>query len=253
MITSISDMNLTDDFLLTVVTATLNVEDTLPRLIGSLRNQSDKKFRWIIADGGSSDRTIEIVKNGRDVVSMILTGPDFGIYHGLNRAIVEVRTPYYLVVGADDLLEPNAISHIKKAIRIKPTDFVSGHVRTSSGEELRPARGSAFRYGHLAYVSQHSVGTAISTKLHDRVGKYSNQYPIAADRAFILTSIEVFGATVSVDLNYWGTYATTGVSNSRYVDTLLDICKVDIRIRRKPILSILKLIVAMIVNFRKFR
>lgn len=237
--------------LLTIVTATLNSESTLYDVAQSLRAQSVREFEWIVADGGSTDRTIEIARKSTDVLSLVLEGPDFGIYHGLNRAISAVRTPYYLVLGSDDTLEPDAVFHILAAIKRSGADFITGLVRTSSGDILRPARGGAFRYGHLAYISQHSVGTAIRTELHERVGLYSNQYPIAADRAFLLKAIEVFGASVSVDRNFWGVYATTGQSNTRYIDTLIDICKVDIAIRRRPFISLLRLMFSAALNFRR--
>jgi glycosyltransferase involved in cell wall biosynthesis len=224
----------------TIITSTLNAEGTIKNLIGSLRAQSTNNFEWVVADGGSTDQTLAILQEYKDVVTRVLPGPDFGIYDGLNRAISTVRTPYYLVVGADDTLDPNAICVSTKAAKSSKSDFISGHVKTSDGRTLLPSRGNAVRYGHLAYVSQHSVGTLIKTDLHKEVGLYSNRFPIAADRHFILNAIEHHGASVEVLDTTMGTYAMTGTSSTQLHNTLLDMFKVDYELSKHPLVSVLK-------------
>lgn len=45
---------------LSIITATFNTDEFLPRLIDSLKSQSDPDFEWIVADGGSTDETLVI-------------------------------------------------------------------------------------------------------------------------------------------------------------------------------------------------
>lgn len=40
---------------LSIITATFNTADVLPRLIDSLKSQTDPDFQWVVADGGSTD------------------------------------------------------------------------------------------------------------------------------------------------------------------------------------------------------
>ena len=40
---------------LSIITATFNAADVLPRLIVSLKSQADPDFQWVVADGGSTD------------------------------------------------------------------------------------------------------------------------------------------------------------------------------------------------------
>lgn len=243
---------MTENFV-TIITSTLNSESKLDVLIRSLRDQSAQNFDWIVADGGSTDQTLQILSESRDVLTQLLYGPDFGIYHGLNRAISAVRTPYYLVLGADDSLNPDAILQFSAAAAKSAADFISARVHTSDGGELRPARGSPFRYGHLAYVSQHSVGTLIKTDLHNRVGLYSNRFPVAADRHFILKAIERYGATVEAIDAIVGTYSVTGTSNVQFYNTLLDIFKVDYELTDRPIVTALISLVRYAVNIPRMK
>lgn len=235
----------------TIVTSTLNAGSTLEYLIHSLRDQSARNFDWIVADGGSTDQTLKLLTESSDVLTQLLDGPDFGIYHGLNRAVSVVRTPYYLVIGADDTLDRDAVHHFNAAAAESNADFISGRVRTSDGGELRPARGNPYRYGHLAYVSQHSVGTLIRKNLHDRVGLYSNKFPVAADRHFILKAIERHGATVEALNIIVGTYAMTGTSNAQFYNTLLDIFKVDYELANRPLATALKSLARYAINLRQ--
>ncbi|KQI71231.1 hypothetical protein AN191_13090 [Loktanella sp. 5RATIMAR09] len=232
----------------TVITSTLNAEKTIDALISSLRDQSDRNFKWIVADGASTDQTLDRIREAGDVVTQLIMGPDFGIYDGLNRAIGFVKTPYYLVIGADDVLDPDAIASFNHAAKDSEFDFISGHVRMSGGGMLRPKRGNAFRYGHLAYVSQHSVGTLIKTDLHQKIGLYSNRFPIAADRHFILNAIEHHGASVEALDTTIGTYAMTGTSNTQLYNTLLDMYKVDYALSKRPFLTALKSVVRHVAN-----
>jgi glycosyltransferase involved in cell wall biosynthesis len=89
---------------ISVITATFNSEKNISVLIKSLSSQTDKNFEWIVADGGSEDKTLTLVRSIEGVEFEILNGPDFGIYDALNKAIKECRSDYYIVAGSDDSL-----------------------------------------------------------------------------------------------------------------------------------------------------
>jgi len=110
---------------LSIVTATYNAAAHLPALIESLRGQTDKDFEWIIADGGSNDETQVILNAVRDLNILLDSRPDFGIYDALNRAIKLTTADYYLVLGADDYLYPEAVASFRKVLFDSGADIVS--------------------------------------------------------------------------------------------------------------------------------
>jgi glycosyltransferase involved in cell wall biosynthesis len=220
--------------MISIITATFNAEKDIPQLIASLRTQSSQNFKWIVVDGGSTDKTLQIIEQNSDLVEKFIPGPDFGIYDALNKAIREVKTKYYLTLGADDQLNFDAIEKYNVAAETSDADFISAIVRTTDGDILRPKRGNSFRYGHLAYISQHAVGTLIKTSLHKLVGSYSRRYPIAADRYFILKAIEEHRCTLHGADFEAGTYSCSGTSSRQVYDTLLDIYKVDYALSPRP-------------------
>ena len=52
-----------DETLLTVATPTYNRAHTLPACYQSLCGQTDKRFKWLIIDDGSTDGTAELVNS----------------------------------------------------------------------------------------------------------------------------------------------------------------------------------------------
>lgn len=52
---------------LSVITATYNAIEYLPDLVASLRKQLDKDFEWIVADGKSTDGTVEYLRSISDL------------------------------------------------------------------------------------------------------------------------------------------------------------------------------------------
>lgn len=237
--------------MITIITAVFNEEKNLPKLFESLRSQTTKEFLWVVADGGSSDGTLDLLEKNKDLVTKVVNGPDFGIYDGLNKAIKEIDTKYYLTIGADDYLYPDAIEQFNYAIKSSRADFISAYVKTSDGELLVPKRGNVFRYGHLGYISQHSVGTLINKELHSTVGLYSRKFPIAADRYFILDAIENFEASIEVINHVVGIYSKKGVSSEHFYEALLDIFKVDYILSKSPLLTALKSCIRYMINIHK--
>jgi len=73
--------------LITIIIAVLNSKESLERCIESVSNQTYPNRELIIIDGGSTDGTVEILKNNNDKIAYWESSPDRGIYHAFNKAI----------------------------------------------------------------------------------------------------------------------------------------------------------------------
>ena len=73
--------------LITVVTVVFNGEATLEQTIQSVVNQTYDNVEYIIVDGGSKDRTLDIIKKYEDRIDYWQSEPDKGIYDAMNKAI----------------------------------------------------------------------------------------------------------------------------------------------------------------------
>lgn len=206
---------------ISIITATYNAADHLPGLIESIRQQTDKDFDWIVIDGSSQDRTVDIINSAHDVITDYISEPDHGIYDALNKGIKRCKTDYYLVVGADDRLSPTAIENYKEAIFKTKADIITATVRVNN-KLIHSKMRTAWLDGAWYFCSSHSVGTVIRRDLHEIYGYYSCQYPIAADADFILKLV-TGGVKIAEENFIAGSYATQGISNKRRLSLACEI------------------------------
>jgi glycosyltransferase involved in cell wall biosynthesis len=212
---------------ISVVTATYNVAPLLPALIESLGRQTDKRFEWVVADGGSTDGTLEILKGITDLNIVMSSQPDFGIYDALNRALHMVSGEYYLVLGADDTLAPDAIASFRDVAMETGADMV--FARVQAGNQIRfPGGGKPWLRGHKAYVAEHAVATLIRRDLHDRFKYYSRRFPIAADQFFLKTVCGSPQTKLAYAQFVAGNYAVDGVSGVDTAGTLTEFFRVQL-------------------------
>lgn len=100
--------------IVTVITSTFNCRNDLPYTIRSIRNLvSVQNIQWVIADGGSTDGTVELIQENLDIVDTWFSEPDKGIYDAWNKALKYVRGEWVQFIGAgDEYYNENVIEDI---------------------------------------------------------------------------------------------------------------------------------------------
>lgn len=235
---------------ITVITATLNASKFIGRLAGDLVNQTDDDFTWLIVDGGSTDGTTDLLPEELRSRILIIRENDFGIYDALNKGIRRCNTTHYLVVGADDRLDRDAILQYKNLATIYEADIVAASVRDGN-RIARSGRGQPWLRGQSAYLSHHSAGTLIRRSLHESLGFYSNTLPIAADQLFIKRAVQR-GARLHCEPDFIaGEFCRDGVSSTRFTSCLFEFTLVQIQTERLRSLQILLLIIRLIRHWSK--
>jgi glycosyltransferase involved in cell wall biosynthesis len=104
-----------------IITVTFNSQNTIYKTIKSINSQAFKNFEYIIIDGGSSDKTLQIIKNSINHKIKILSKKDNGIYHAMNKGIKIANGEYIGFLNSDDWLNKNTLRDVDKLInKIKP-------------------------------------------------------------------------------------------------------------------------------------
>ncbi len=229
---------------ISVITATRNAAGYLPRLIESLRGQTDKDFEWVVADGASSDGTVALLQSVGDLKVVITSQPDFGIYDALNRAIKLASGDYYIVAGADDVFDAKAIANFHRAIEQSEADIVAASARYGT-KIMRVKKGPVWLHSQFSLVAAHTIATAIRKDLHRTYGDYTRLYPIAADQYFILRACA--GGASRHEANFVaGEIGSGGVSSTDRIGNASEVFRVQVATGRsvfiQAILFLLRLL-----------
>jgi glycosyltransferase involved in cell wall biosynthesis len=238
---------------LAIITVTFNADKHLPALIASLRAQVNKNFEWIVADGNSADGTVELLKNCNDLNISWVSEHDFGIYDAMNKAIKRSTADYYLVMGADDVLQKDAVKNILNALSDdKNTDVLVGQALVNERLFPRYRSNLSWLYGMSSFVHTHSVGTVFKKDLHTRFGYYSNHFPLAADAYFIKKIFQ----SQDIKIKYYdivhGTYGTQGISSTATLRVMMEYFHIQFITEKYPILQIL-IFTLRYLKFKLFR
>lgn len=232
---------------ISVITVTFNAAKFLPGLIDSLRAQTDRDFEWIVADGASTDGTIELIQSADDVVTRWISEPDFGIYHALNKALQMATGEYYLVMGADDRLTPDAIAQYRDHAYRSKADIVTALIiRNGVIEQHKQCR--PWLYAHHGYVSEHAVGSLIRKGLHETFGFYSKRYSIGADLLFLKKACSSSETKIfKVDF-VAGTFGFAGTSRTDRAGAICDYFRGQLETEKNKYLQIILFVAKVLKN-----
>ena len=89
---------------ITIITAVYNAEKTLEQTIQSVICQTYSNIEYIIVDGGSKDRTVDLIRKYNDQIAYWVSEPDSGIYDAFNKGVVHATGDYVQFLGSDDCL-----------------------------------------------------------------------------------------------------------------------------------------------------
>lgn len=104
-----------DVFKFSIITICFNSEKTIERTIQSVLTQSYSEYEYIIVDGESKDRTLEVINEYKPFFQdrlKLISESDNGIYDAMNKGIRAATGDIIGIVNSDDWLEKDALATI---------------------------------------------------------------------------------------------------------------------------------------------
>ena len=178
---------------ISIITVTLNSEKTIRDTLNSVFSQSYKYIEHIIVDGGSSDKTLSIIKNYKFKNKKVFIKKKLGIYESINFGIKKSTGEYILILNSDDFFQSNnTIQKIKNQISInKSCDIFLGNV--AYFDDLDYYKITRFYSSKnfkrwkmkLGLMPPHPA-SIIRKNIYNKFGAYSDNFKIAGDFEFFL-------------------------------------------------------------------
>jgi len=131
---------LSENIKVSIITVVYNGEKYLEQTIQSILNQTYKNIEYIIIDGGSTDRTIEIIKRYEYKLAYWISEKDNGIYDAMNKGIKKSTGELVGIINADDWYEKGAANNIVECyFNNEKPDIIYGNLKLLN-EETNQAR-----------------------------------------------------------------------------------------------------------------
>ena len=194
--------------LISLITVVYNGEQYLEQTIQSVINQTYKNFEYIIIDGGSTDGTLDIIKQYEKYITNWVSEPDKGLYDAMNKGIGMANGELIGMINSDDWYELNAVELIVNAYKENPDKRIFHgdrfDVEDDGNKSIRKFNPSVFKFKYYGMTYNHPsmfVHKDIYTK-----EKYNTELRALSDFEFVFKNFiknpEVFFYIQQSYVNY---------------------------------------------------
>jgi len=175
--------------LVTVITVVYNNDRYLETTIKSIIEQSYSNIEYIIVDGGSSDRTLEIIRQYEDCLDYWISEPDKGLYDAMNKGIALAKGEIIGILNSDDLYFADTVTQVVEAYRQHRRCVIYGSMRKFADEEqtISTNRGDlSDRAFDTARIVINHPTCFVPRCFYQDFGGFNPEYEVGADRELMM-------------------------------------------------------------------
>lgn len=180
--------------LFSIATPCFNSAKTIERTFKSILAQEFKDYEYIVVDGGSTDGTIDIIKQYEPLFEgrmHWISEPDKGLYDAFNKGVLRSNGIYCWNVNSDDYIEADALQTIHDYIEKLPSgDYpcIVGRMRFVEANSLSTLNVSECitpqnieRAYRKDFMGISHPATLVPRTTYSYVGLYDIRFRISAD------------------------------------------------------------------------
>ncbi|MES2838618.1 MAG: glycosyltransferase family 2 protein [Bacteroidota bacterium] len=183
---------------ISIVTVCYNSEKHIKSAIESVINQTYPNIEYIIVDGGSKDKTIDIIKSYGNKITKFISEPDKGIYDAMNKGLKMATGDYLAIINSDDFYINNtAIEDVVNELEKQNTDSIFADLIYVNEEnpdtevrywKQKPFVKNSFKTGwHPAHPT-----FIVKNEVYKKYGYFNLDFKLAADFELMLRFLEKY-------------------------------------------------------------
>ena len=100
---------------ISIIVPVFNVADYMKACLDSILDQKYENLQLIVVDGGSTDGTLEIIKDYESRLSYWVSEYDEGQAHAINKGLAVADGDIVNWINGDDLMEPGSLERLNRA------------------------------------------------------------------------------------------------------------------------------------------
>jgi glycosyltransferase involved in cell wall biosynthesis len=180
------------DLLFSIITPTLNRGKFLEDCILSIRNQGYPFIEHIVIDGGSTDNSLDILKNHENAYNLKwISEKDEGCADAMNKGFKMASGDIVCWLDSDDTYLPGTINKIVDIFRKRPDiDVIFGDIliANQNGETIDFIRNTRFSAEDLIYIGLVLNPQAIFWRkgIQNKIGAFDKTFLRVADADFFI-------------------------------------------------------------------
>ncbi len=207
-----------------VITPCLNSEKTIRDTIESVLGQTYKNIEYILVDGGSTDRTVEIIEEYLPIFGSRLqctSEKDQGIYDAMNKGLSLASGDMVGIINSDDWYEPDAVEKAVDCFRESNAGVVFGEIWLidPNGKKQSCTKNSMLPPHPSMFVKR---------EIYQEYGVFDTNYKIAADYELTLR-LRAQGVSFAHIDGILANFRTEGVSNLKKADCIEETYQINLK------------------------
>jgi len=180
---------------ISVITVSYNSAKTIADTLNSVAAQTYSNVEYIVVDGASTDETLDLVRQHRNLNMRLISEPDKGIYDAMNKGLEQATGEVVGFLNSDDfyadaaVLEKIANAFQDPAVDACYADLV--YVTKENSRVVRYWKSKPFTKGDFAkgWCPAHPT-FYVRKSVIERLGLFDLSYKMGADVEFMMRYLE---------------------------------------------------------------
>jgi len=123
---------------ISIIMVTFNSDKTLRSAIKSIKSQTDVQLELVVIDGGSTDETLNILKEFNSTIDILISEADEGTYDALNKGLRQCTGDIVGILHSDDVFaNKDSLSMVSKKFKESSCSVVYGNIDFFKGNLIK--------------------------------------------------------------------------------------------------------------------